>query len=164
MPIVVIDPHFAPPPAAPSPVVVASWWPLVSSQIADCTGRERWEARIEVADALSAGGKVAVWYASSDPWTVVGFALRAADGEVVWAWTRPANRGHKGKPGSGGVMTALLQAIGVDLDQPIRARYRSPAGEGIARRGRLKIVWRDAAPERKEPHERADRRADPDGP
>lgn len=115
------------------------WGRLIVAQLSDGATIDRPVALRLARRLLAAGGRAAVWYSADDPWAIVGFALGRAEGNVVlWAWTRPVNRGPKTS-----VMTKLLTHIGIDLAKVVNCVFRSPAAEGIARRGKIRLEFLD---------------------
>lgn len=84
------------------------------------------------------------------PDELMGYAIVEPGGAVVWCHTRRVLwRAKDRETGlvlpatatAGGLCTALLAALGVDLHESTPCRYWSPMAAAIARRGRCRIYY-----------------------
>ncbi len=78
--------------------------------------------------------KACIRVGREDPSRFLAYAVLSAPQTVAFAYTKPMARGR-------GYMTSLLKHLGVDLDQPLVALFRTPATDGMIRRG-----WRVSYP------------------
>lgn len=76
-----------------------------------------------------AGARCAVRVGASNPDLFMGYVIAAPEPQtIVWAYTKERLQGE-------GIMTELLEHLGVDRRKPIVALFRSPAADALVRKG-----------------------------
>lgn len=71
---------------------------------------------------------IAVRVGNKNPNLCMGFAIVPGRQRVVWCYTKEKLRGK-------GIMTELLEHLGIDIHKPIIAQWRSPACDTLIKRG-----------------------------